>query len=150
MEQILRTDYVQELHEYHTLRRWLDVFPEAILGQYPRLCFRFAMLLLCSSDLKAPASPAPVERLLHLAERAFEAEDNRSGLGEGHASRALLARLQGDLALAARLARQALGWLPSGELQRPATCLRGVAERELPSGQVYLARQMFQKVQALV
>src|SRR6266446_5521699 len=117
MEQIIRPHYVQELHEYHTLRRWLDVFPEAILGQYPRLCFRFAMLLLCSSDLKAPASPAPIERLLHLAERAFGAEDNRSGLGEVHASRALLARLQGDLAVAARLARQALAWLPAGEQQ---------------------------------
>lgn len=149
MEQIIRPHYVQELHEYHTLRRWLDVFPEAILGQYPRLCFRFAMLLLCSSDLKAPASPAPVERLLHLAERAFKAEDNRSGLGEVHAARALLARLQGDLALAARLARQALAWLPAGEQQWRATCLRCVGEEERLSGQLYVARQIFLEAQAL-
>src|SRR5260370_33019054 len=106
MEQILRTDYVQELHEYHTLRRWLDVFPEAILGQYPRLCFRFAMLLLCSSDLQASASPAPMERLLHLADRAFEPDANPSCLGDVHATPALLPRLRGDLALSAPVASQ--------------------------------------------
>src|SRR5258708_12063621 len=59
MEQIIRPHYVQELHEYHTLRRWLDVFPEAILGQYPRLCFRFSILFLCPSHPPPPAPPAP-------------------------------------------------------------------------------------------
>src|SRR5260370_24846303 len=107
------------------------------------------MLLLCSPDLQAPASPAPIERLLHLAERAFEAEDNRSGLGEVHAARALLARLRGDLALAARLARQALAWLPAGEQQWRATCLRCVGEEERLSGPVYGAGQILLEAQAL-
>src|SRR5258708_25685607 len=107
------------------------------------------MLLLWSSDLQASASPAPMERLLHLAERAFEAEGNRSGLGEVHAARALLARLQGDLALAARLASQALAWLPAGQQQWRATGLRCGGEDERLSGPPYMAPHIFREAQAL-
>jgi LuxR family maltose regulon positive regulatory protein len=149
LEQIIRAHYVQEVYEYHTLRRWLDAFPEAVLRQHPKLCFRLAVPLLFSSDLQAPTSPAPIERLLHLAEEAFQAEDNRSGLGEVRAARALLARLQGDIALAARLAKQALAWLPAGEQQWRATCLRCLGEEERLSGQLHEARQTLLKAQAL-
>ena len=149
LEQIIRPHYVQEVYEYHTISRWLDAFSEAILGQHPKLCFRLAMPLLFSSDLQAPTSPAPIERLLHLAEQAFQAEDNRSGLGEVRAARALLARLQGDVALAARLARQALAWLPAGEQQWRATCLRCLGEEERLSGRLHEARQTLLEAQAL-
>jgi LuxR family maltose regulon positive regulatory protein len=149
LEQIIKPHYAQELYAYHTLHRWLDAFPEAILGQHPRLCFRLAMLLLLSSHRGAPASPIPVERLLHLAEQAFQVEDNSSGLGEVCAARALLAKLQGDVALAARLARQALAWLPEGEQQWRATCLRCLGEEERLSGQFHEARQTLLEAQAL-
>ena len=148
LEQIIKPHYAQEVYEYHTLHRWLDAFPEAILGQHPRLCLRLAMLLLFSSD-RGAASPIPIERLLHLAEQAFEVEDNRSGLGEVRAARALIARLQGDVALAARLARQGLAWLPEGEQQWRAGCLRCLGEEERLSGQLHKARQTLLEAQAL-
>jgi LuxR family transcriptional regulator, maltose regulon positive regulatory protein len=149
LEQIIKPHYAQEVYEYHTLHRWLDAFPEAILGQHPRLCLRLAMLLLFSSERRAPASPIPIERLLHLAEQAFQAEDNYSGLGEVGAARALIARLQGNVALAARLARQALAWLREGEQQWRAGCLRCLGEEERLSGQLHKARQTLLEAQAL-
>lgn len=149
LEQIIKPHYSQELHEYHTLHRWLDAIPEEILGQHPELCFRFAMLLLFSSNRQAATSQAPIEQLLHLAEQGFQAEDNRSGLGEVYAARALIARLQGDLALAARLARQALALLPECEQQWRGTCLRCIGEEERLSGSLHAARQTLLKAQAL-
>jgi LuxR family transcriptional regulator, maltose regulon positive regulatory protein len=149
LEQIIKPHYAQEVYEYHTIPRWLDGFPEAILGQHPRLCLRLAMLVLFFSDRGAPASPIPIERLLSLAERAFQVADNYSGLGEVCAARALLAKLQDDVALAARLARQALAWLPEGEQQWRATCLRCLGEEERLSGRLHEARQMSLEAQAL-
>jgi LuxR family transcriptional regulator, maltose regulon positive regulatory protein len=149
LEQIIKPHYAQELYEYHTLHRWLDALPEAILGQHPRLCLRLAMPLLFSSDRGAPASPIPIERLLSLAERSFQVEDNYSGPGEVCAARALIAKLQDDVALAARLARQALAWLPAGEQQWRATCLRCLGEEERLSGRLHEARQMSLEAQAL-
>jgi LuxR family transcriptional regulator, maltose regulon positive regulatory protein len=150
LEQILPPHYAQGLHEYDTLHRWLDAFPEAILGQHPGLCLRFAMLLLFfSPNRRTATSQTPIERLLHLAEQAFQAEDNRSGLGEVYAARALIARLQGDLALAAHLARQALARLPEREPQWRGACLRCIGEEERLSGSLHQARQTLLEAQAL-
>jgi len=141
IEHLIGSQHLHEMHEHHTLRRWLGAFPEAILGQHPRLCLRFAMLLLFSPARRAETSLAAIERPLHLAEHAFQAENNRNGLAEVGAFRALFARVQGDLALAAHLARQALACLPEQEHQWRGTCLSFVGEEELLAGRLHVARQ---------
>jgi LuxR family maltose regulon positive regulatory protein len=141
IERLIGSQHLHEMQEHHTYRRWLGALPEALLGQHPRLCVRFAMLLLFSPARRAETSGASIERPLHLAERAFQAESNRSGLAEVGAFRALFARVQGDLALAAHLARQALARLPEQEHQWRGTCLSFVGEEDLLAGKLHLARQ---------
>jgi len=149
MDQLIGAKHLHEMQEHYTLRRWLDALPEAILGQHPELCLRFAMLLLYSPDRRGVASLARIERLLQMAERVFQAENNHGGLGEAYAFRTLLAGEQGDLARAGRLARQALAWLPESEQQWRGTCLAFVGEEALLEGKLNVARQTLLEAQAL-
>jgi LuxR family transcriptional regulator, maltose regulon positive regulatory protein len=151
MEQILGLRPYHEMHEQHTFRRWLDSLPETVLEGHPRLCLTFALVVLFSPapDRLAPASLAHIERLLQTADRVFQAEDMHGGIGEVYAFRALLAREQKDLALTARLARQALAWLPADEQQWRGTCLGFLGEEELLEGRPVAARQTFLEVQAI-
>jgi LuxR family transcriptional regulator, maltose regulon positive regulatory protein len=149
IERLIGSQHLHEMQEHHTYRRWLGALPEALLGQHPRLCLRFAMLLLFSPARRAQTSWAAIERPLHLAEHAFQAENNRSGLAEVGAFRALFARVQGDLAQAAQLARQALAWLPEQEHQWRGTCLGFIGEEELQAGSLDVARQTVLEALAL-
>ena len=151
MEQLIGPRHLHEMHELHTLRRWLEALPEAILAQHPRLCLRLALLLLSFSvsDCWIQTSLAPIERPLHMAEHFWQANGNRSGLGEVQAFRALLARMQGDLALAAPLAKQALAWLPESEQQWRGTCLGIIGADELLAGKLHAAQQTFLQTRAL-
>src|SRR5258708_24709241 len=92
------------------------------------------MLLLYSPDRRGVASLARIERLLQMAERVFQAENNHGGLGEAYAFRTLLAGEQGDLARAGRLARQALSWLPESGQQWRRPWLAFVGEEALLEG----------------
>jgi LuxR family maltose regulon positive regulatory protein len=141
IEQLIGSQHLHEMQEHHTYRRWLGALPEALLGQHPRLCLRFAMLLLFSPARRDETWLAAIERPLHLAERALQAESNRSGLAEVSACRALFARVQGDLAQATHLARQALACLPEQEHQWRGTCLAFIGEEELLAGKLHMARQ---------
>src|SRR5258708_8200429 len=149
MDEVIGGKHLHEMQEHYTLRRWLDALPEAILGQHPELCLRFAMLLLYSPDRRGVASLARIERLLQMAERVFQAENNHGGLGEAYAFRTLLAGEQRDLARAGRLARQALAWLPESEQQWRGTCLAIVGEEALLEGKLNVARQTLLEAQAL-
>src|SRR5262249_25443121 len=143
IEQSIGPHHFYGLIEYHTLRRWLCLLPEATLARHPKLCLRLAMILMFSSDCQAPVSLEPVEPPLRMAESFWQAEDNRSGLGEVRAFRALMAYEQGDLALAASLARQALAWLPEHEQQWRGTCLSFIGQEQLLAGELLVARQSF-------
>lgn len=135
-----------EMQEHHTLHRWLDALPEGIRERHPSLCLTFAMVLLFASDCQVIVSAdllAQVEHPLRMAESAWRAEENRSGLGEVLAFRCVLARFQGDSAHSVRLARQALAWLPATAHQWRATCLGPVGDEELLAGELHTARQTF-------
>jgi LuxR family maltose regulon positive regulatory protein len=149
MEQHIGTQQLHELQEHQTLRRWQDTLPDTILGQHPKLCVRFAIVLLFSSNNHMLTSLAPIEHLLHMAERGFQAKDDHGGQGEVLAFRAMLGKLQGNLAVAAHLARQALSRLPEQETQWRGDCMSFIGEEARLSGQLHMARQTLLQAQAL-
>src|SRR6266567_3664292 len=155
LEQSMRPHYVYTMREHYTLQRWLVALPDATLEQHPRLCVHAVFLLLFSwgghgrADCR-PATLAQIERLLHCAERAWQAEGNHSGLGQILTFRALISKEQGELARAARFAREALDSLAESESPWRGTCLRIIGEEELQAGRTRVARQLFQEAWALL
>ncbi|HET8845393.1 MAG TPA: LuxR C-terminal-related transcriptional regulator [Ktedonobacteraceae bacterium] len=150
IEQSLRPHYMyQKLNEYYTLQRWLRSLPEDMLGQHPHLCVRVVLLLLFSSwEGRADCSPPVLEqinRLLHKAESAWQAEGNTAGLSELLAVRALISGEQGDMALATRYAREALISLPESSSQWRGGCFRIIGTEEMLAGRVSEARRHLQE-----
>lgn len=143
IEMVIGQRHYHEMNGHHTLLRWLGELPEAILGQHPRLCLTFAMMRMFSLECQKTILPQHVEGLLRLAERFWEVEGNRSGMGEIYAFRALLAREQGDDMRAAQLARQALARLSEQEMQWRGTSLSYIAEEEWQAGRLHAARQTY-------
>lgn len=146
IEQITGPQRFHEMREHHTLHRWLDALPSVILEQHPTLCLTLAMVLLFASDCQVSVSAevlAQIEQSLRMAERAWQVEEDRGGLGEVLAFRVVIARFQGELAQATNLARQALVWLPESAEQWRATCLNTIGDGELLNGRPDAARQAF-------
>ncbi|HKD77256.1 MAG TPA: hypothetical protein VKB76_17260, partial [Ktedonobacterales bacterium] len=148
IEQIVGTRHLHEMHDQQTLLHWIDVLPEIILGQHPRLCLRFAMLLLFSTKTRTQSLLARIGQLLEMAESQWTAEKDCAVLGEIGAFRALLSRQTGDLAAAGRYARQALPMLAEDEGQWRGTCLGLIAEEELLTGRPQAARKALIEAQA--
>ena len=152
IEQSLKPHYeYDKMNEYHTLRRWIGSLPEDVLEQHPRLCVQVALLLLFSWGGRAdcrPSTLAQIERLLHRAECAWQAEGNHRALGELLAIRALISGEQGDLTRAVRLAREALTCLPESESQWRGCCFRLIGTEELLAGRVCSAREHLQEAWA--
>jgi len=152
IEQSLKPHYeYDKMNEYHTLRRWIGSLPEDVLEQHPRLCVQVALLLLFSWGGRAdcrPSTLAQIERLLHRAECAWQAEGNHRALGELLAIRALISGEQEDLTRAVRLAREALTYLPESESQWRGCCFRLIGTEELLAGRVCSAREHLQEAWA--
>ncbi|QBD77948.1 hypothetical protein EPA93_18880 [Ktedonosporobacter rubrisoli] len=139
-----------EMAEYHTLYRWLHTLPVAILEQHPQLCLSFATVALFSLQQQSTARIEQIETALQLAEGTFRANNNLSGLGEILAFRSIMAiKLQGNLILTARLAREALAYLPEKAQQWRSTCLRFIGVGEFIAGHVYTAHRYLQEAQAI-
>jgi LuxR family maltose regulon positive regulatory protein len=150
IEQLIGQRPTHEMQEHHTLCRWLETLPESTLEQHPELCLHFAAALLFAPNRQEPPSLAEIERPLSLAERVFEVHSNHHMRGRIDAFRALaVVRLHGDLAQAARLARQALPLLHEDEQHWRGTCLRFIGAEEFLSGRLHQARQTLQEAQTL-
>ncbi|MBE3560915.1 MAG: transcriptional regulator [Ktedonobacteraceae bacterium] len=143
VERIIKPHYQTEMHELRTLRRWLSALPEEVLELHPQLCLRFVMLLLFSRHGQEPAGRKKMDHLLHMAERFWQAGEHFDELGKIYAARALVVGERGDIIEAARLARQALTWLPEGEPQWRGACLRFLGTEALLYGRLHDAQQMF-------
>jgi LuxR family maltose regulon positive regulatory protein len=67
-----------EMHESHTLHRWLEQLPETILKQHPMLCLSYATTLLFLSTSWRPdgVTLRLLEKLLDMAEQLFLEENN--------------------------------------------------------------------------
>jgi LuxR family maltose regulon positive regulatory protein len=153
IEQSIRPHYAYKIHEYYTLRRWLDSLPEDILEQHPRLCLNVAIHLLFSWRGRPDCSPATlahIERLLQRAECAWQAQGNQGGLGEILAFRALISREQDDLTLAARFAREALARLPVRENLWRGSCFASIGAQALRSGRLNEARETLLEARVLL
>ena len=136
-------------NEYHTLRRWIERLPEAVLHAHPQLCMTYAMAILFTSDRYAPATMARLQPPLQRAEQHWRAADNAPKLGEVLALRAWITWMQGERTQALPVARQALALLPAGEMQWRGVGLAMVGEDELLAGQLHAARQTFSQTRAL-
>jgi LuxR family maltose regulon positive regulatory protein len=94
--------------ELHTLSRWIAQLPEEVLQSHPALSMAYAIALLFTLDRSDPATSISIQAPLEMAERYWQAEDNRPKLAEVLALRSQLAWWQGDLPQTFAVARQAL------------------------------------------
>ncbi len=149
LEQNLRPHHAYAtVHEYHTLRRWLDSLPADILEQHPHLCLRVAMLLRFPWGRQADGQSstlAQIEHLLRTAEMRWQAEENTSGIGQLLAFRSVLSREQGNGTVAAHLARQALPRLADTDQQWRGSCFASIGTEEMLAGRTREATQFFQE-----
>jgi LuxR family maltose regulon positive regulatory protein len=128
-----------------TLQQWLERFPPAVLETQALLCFVYAGSLFFSTTPQKQTYEAP----LAVAERLFEAEGNRTGLGQTATLRALAAMVRGDGAQTIAFGQQALHQLPPEALFERSTSLTALAEGYQFCGEVAAARQMVGDAQSL-
>jgi len=140
-----------EIHEPHTLHRWLEQFPETVLEQYPVLCLSeaSALLFLSASWLPNALTLRELEKLLRSAEHCFRVENNLPKLGELFAFRSLLALRQGDMQAATRYAKQALDWLAQAQHIWRGLSLCIVAREWVEMGHFQQARAALLEAHAL-
>ena len=100
LEPILYRLFSQGPHS--TVRQWLRALPEEVLFTRPSLCVLYAWAFLYVGEI------ASCQRPLEVAERAWRAEGNRSGLGEVYILQSAIALMQGDAIRAIDYAQQAL------------------------------------------
>lgn len=151
IERLTGGQYFQEVREFHTLRRWLEQIPTAVMRAHPALCLSYAtaLLFLSLSDRPDPAILARIENALQMAEQGWQRSGNTPRLGEVFALRSLVAHQKRETDRSVASARQALAWLPTEEQAWRSVCLIIVGEESLQSGQLDLARETLQKARAL-
>jgi LuxR family maltose regulon positive regulatory protein len=150
IERLTGAQHFHEINEFHTLCRWLEQIPEAVIHSHPALCFSYAtaLLFLSIAESPAPATLARIEKALQMAEQNWQSSGNMSRLGEVYAFRSLLAHQQREPQVSVTYAKQALSLLPTEELAWRSTSLIVVGEEEYRSGQLNLARQLFMEARA--
>lgn len=106
--------------EYHTMRRWLEQFPEPLLRAHPALCFLSAQARLFAEDTGGPLwRIEPVEDLLQMAEEGWRKQGDLPQVGILYAFRATFTVIHGLIAPAVTYARQALQLLPPLASEQP-------------------------------
>lgn len=140
-----------EIHEPHTLRRWLEQIPASILEQKPVLCLSYATTLLFQSVSWQPDALALplLQKLLHIAEHGFRSDNNVLKAGEVLAFRSLLALRQGDTQASISYARQALDGLAQTQSIWRGLSLCIVAEEWIRQGNFQQAQQALLESQKL-
>ncbi|MEO8970736.1 MAG: LuxR C-terminal-related transcriptional regulator [Ktedonobacteraceae bacterium] len=136
-------------NELHTLIRWIQQLPEAVLQSRPALSMAYAIALLFMLDRSDPATKTLVETPLEMAERCWQAEDNSARLGEVLALRSQVAWWQGDLPRAFATAREALELLPAQEIMWRGSSLLSVGIEHLLAGELEAAQQATLEAQLL-
>jgi LuxR family transcriptional regulator, maltose regulon positive regulatory protein len=150
MERVLTARHHSAMQERVTLLRWVEQLPEQVLDAHPELGVSYAAALLFTLDRSSPATMSFIEELLHRAERAYEQAEAWGKLGEALSCHAEVARWQGDISLAIRLARRALTLpLEPPMYWRGASILTVVAS-ELRAGRPEEARRLTLEGQQLL
>jgi len=150
-QQFIFGSHYYEIHEFHTLRRWLEQLPAEIMRQHPALCLAYATALLFIFALShlTPTMMMQVETFLQMAAEGWRAEGNMARLGEVFAFRALLSRQKGVTGEAVNYANLALAWLPEKELAWRSVALNVKGTESLLAGQSDRAEQALLEANAL-
>ncbi len=117
-------------YEARTLIRWLERFPPEALYTDANLCLVYAISLGISETSNAHEAP------LAVAEGIFQAKGNRTGLGQAHMLRALVASLRGNAVDAIRYGSQAFELLPEDDVLARSTAASALAEGYRLTGEV--------------
>jgi LuxR family transcriptional regulator, maltose regulon positive regulatory protein len=142
MESVLHGQNQPVMQERVTLLRWLEMVPEQVLEAHPGLCVHYAAALLFTLDRSSPATMALIEEPLNRAERAYEREEAWGKLGEALSCHAEVARWQGDIPLALRLARRALTLPPEPPMLWRGASILIVVASEMRKGRPEEARRL--------
>ncbi len=129
--------------EARTLIRWLERFPRELLFTDANLCLVYAFSLGTSETSDAHEGP------LAVAERLFQAEGNRKGLGQAYALRALVTGERGDGAQAVRYGNQAFQLLPVDAILERSVAATMLAEGYRLVGEVAAASQALTEARPL-
>jgi LuxR family maltose regulon positive regulatory protein len=135
-QQFIFGSHYYEIHEFHTIRRWLEQIPAEIMRQHPALCLVYATALLFIFALShlTPTMMMQVETFLQMAAEGWRAEGNMARLGEVFAFRALLSRQKGVTGEAVDYANLALALLPEKELAWRSAALNVKGTESLLAG----------------
>jgi LuxR family transcriptional regulator, maltose regulon positive regulatory protein len=151
IERLTGDQHFREVHEFHTLCRWLEQIPTAVMRAHPALCLSYAtaLLFISLSDRPDPAALARIENALQMAEQGWQRSGSTPRLGEVFALRSLVAHQEGETERSVASARQALARLPAEELPWRSVCLIIEGEAALHRGELNLARRTLQEARAL-
>ena len=146
IEQHVKTLHFIESYEHHTLLRWLQQIPEAILREHPLLCLGSAVALAFTQNQQEPdpSYPERLENFLLMAEAGWQ--DDHAELGKVLAFRAFFSLQQGKPEQATTWARQALAWLPDEETIWRGMSLIALGLDALQAGNLHEARPHFQQI----
>jgi LuxR family maltose regulon positive regulatory protein len=136
-------------NEFHTLRRWMEQLPEAVLQTHPAICMTFATAILFTSDRHSPETKARLLLPVQIAEEHWKQQENEPRLGQVLAFRSLVAWLQRDFPESFLYARQALNRLPEQDKQWRAISLIMIGVEEMLQGKLNAARQTLGEALAL-
>src|SRR5215472_8655891 len=150
MERLLQGENPHAMQERVTLLRWVEMLPEQVLEAHPDLCVHYAAALLFTLDRSSPAAMALIEEPLKRAERAYEREEAWGKLGEALSCHAEVARWQGDVPLAIRLARRALTFPPEPPMRWRGASILIVVANEMQAGRPEEARRLTLEGQQLL
>ncbi|QBD75635.1 hypothetical protein EPA93_06295 [Ktedonosporobacter rubrisoli] len=142
MERFLNMQNRSIMYEHATVLRWLERLPDQTLETHPGLCINYAAALLFTLDRYSPATMALIEELLSRAERLHEREEAWDKLSEALSCHAEVARWQGNVPQAIRLARQALHLPADSQAPWQGTSIVALATGELCAGRPQEARRL--------
>lgn len=133
------------------VRRWAEQLPEEVLNDHPNIQLNYALTLLfvAMTGPFIPSLQTQIEQSLDKAEARFRLDANFPKLGEIMAFRSLLTVQSGDIAVAARCAKQALEWLPPDKLQWRSWSLGVLGGEAFYAGDLATARTRLLEAQAI-
>ena len=141
---------IYSLTETHTLLRWLERIPQALVLRSPEICMVYAQVILFSSDRFAPATAARIEPYLRAAEEIWQAAGDEAGLGTVLALRGMVLLWQGEFQQSLQAVYRALEKLPESEVFWRGVSLLNAAGGELYTGQVLSAQDKLLQARALL
>jgi len=136
--------------EFHTLRRWLDQLPDAILAEYPALCFNYAMAIMFTDDRHDVATSARITKALDMAAAGWQAQEAATNeLGRVYAMRSMTAWWLGDFEQAFIAARHAQELLADDDHEWQGVNLLQIAHEELLNGQLNEAEETLKQARQI-